>query len=192
MQGGVTAKFGFLPRASQQLVVLFGFITLIGAVATICFAYLGKPITVPATITGTAAVLAVAGWLLSRGSADLEGSTPVTFSDARTGRSVAADPRLLLSPKNLRLLGEAVNTMLERRPLPMPDGMVQADGTPDVSRVAEAEAVVNGINQQTQQRICRVVESLAGTGGGPATAQPALVLPPHGVVPGANVVSSEQ
>lgn len=189
MESGVSAQFGFLPRGSQQLVMIFGLIALLGAVGTMGFAYVGKPISVPAWIAGFAAVLAMAGWLLSRESADLDGSFPVTFTDTIMGRSVAADPRLLLSPKNLRLLREAVDTMLERRPLPMPDGMVRADGTPDVSRIDEATAAVNGLNQETQQRIYRAAASLSGAGRGPASAQPALVGAPRNVVPGANVPS---
>jgi len=110
--------------------------------------------------------------------------------DTHSGRSVSADPRLLSSPKKLRLLGDAVNVILDRRPLPMPDGMVRADGTPDVSRAAEAQAVANGINQQMQQRTNGAIDSRAHAVNGPAVAQPALAAAPGKVVPGVNVASS--
>ena len=187
LEGGVSARFGFLPRGSQQLVVLFGLIALIGAVVTMGFAYVGKPVVVPASVACTAAVLAVGGWLLSRSSADLESSLPVVFTETSAGRHVAADARFLSNPKKLRLLAEAAHAILDRHPLPLPDGMVRADGTPDVSRTAEAEAVVNGINQRMQQTTNVAIESLADAISGPAVAQPALVAAPGNMVPGANV-----
>lgn len=191
MEGSLSAKFGFLPHGNQQLIILSGLTAMVGAVAMIGFAYVGKPVTVPACIAVTATVLAVGGWLLCRGSTDFEGSPPVTLTDARTGRSVTADSRLLSSPEKLRLLSDAINAILDRHPLPMPDGMVRADGTPDVSRVAEGEAIVNSINEQIQQKTTRVIDSLAATVSGPAVAQPALVGAPSNVVPGANVASSD-
>ena len=192
MKSRITAKFGFLPRGSQQLVVLFGLIALIGAIATIVFDYAGKSIAVPAIIAVIATILAVVGWLLSRGTADFDGSLPVTLADSLTGRTIAADPRLLSNPKTLRLLSDAVSTMLDRRPLPAPDGMVRADGTPDVSRAADAKAVVNGINQQTQQNTNGAIDSLAYAVNRHAVAQPTQITPPDNVVLGANVASSGQ
>lgn len=190
VEGGVSARFGFLPRGSQQLVILFGLIALIGVLGTMGFAYVGKPITVPAIVGGVFALLATGGWLLSRVNADLEGSPPVIFTATPTGRHVAADARFLSNPKKLRLLAEAAHAILDRHPLPVPDGMVRADGTPDESRAAEAAAVVNGINQQMQQTTNVAIDSLADAINGPAVKQPALVTAPDSVVQGANVASS--
>jgi hypothetical protein len=190
MKGTLDAKFRFLPRGNQQLIILAGLTALIGSVATIVFAYVGKPIMVPACVAGAATVLAVSGWLLCRGSTEFEGSPPVTFTETRTGRSLTADPRLLSNPKRLRLLGDLITAILDRHPLPTPDGMVRPDGTPDVTRIAEAEAVVNGINDHLQQETNRMIDSLAATVSSPAVAQPAILTLPGSVAAGANVASS--
>lgn len=80
---------------------------------------------------------------------DLEGGTPFQITTTDNSYQISADARinqnLLLS-----LISATATTIRDKKPLPEPSGMVNANGDADASRKIEASRIVATINQELE------------------------------------------
>lgn len=98
-------------------------------------------------------------WLKSQSDVDLDEAHPtrIALSD---GTAVTTDSRLLRSPEAIKGIARICEEIASRRPLPPPDGLVDAQGglVPD-SRAA-AVAVTDQLNSSTQAATNALVDML--------------------------------
>jgi hypothetical protein len=187
VKGKIAARFGFRPEGSQVLVVLFGFMSGICALCAIGFVAFGIPSALPIALFAIFGVVAVVGWWLSYRSIDYRNSVPTTLSISGAESGLTTDSRNLSDPKALQTLSKMLAIVSERQPLPMPAGMVNPDGSPDLMRVNEAVSQAQAINQDVSRRSHEAVLALGTVKPAPGVPQPQLTVDPGDVIEGVNV-----
>ena len=148
------ARFKFAPQGSQLLVTVFGYIAVCSALLTCIFCLTSNPwiALAPFGIFCVSAGLAWWGWGKSHRDADLKDAPPTAITTTPYGYNLSADPRSLSDPGMLAGFTQALLTLQKIQPAPYPAGMVNTDGTPNLSRAAEGAAQVDKVNAAIQQQ----------------------------------------
>jgi hypothetical protein len=150
----VDARFKFVPQGSQLLVTVFGYIAVCAALLACAFCLTSNPwiALAPFGIFCVSAGLAWWGWGKSHRYADLKDAPPTAITTTPYGYNLSTDPRALSDPGMLAGFTQALLTLHKIQPAPHPVGMVNADGTPNLSRAAEGAVLVDKVNAAIQQQ----------------------------------------
>src|ERR1022692_4474308 len=175
LKANLAAKFGFLPRGSQVLVVLFGLTSAISAFVSMRFILFPQPYVwlLPLTICVGFGWLAYQCWRASHVNADTVNAVPVSIA-MRDGSAVSMDPRLLASPGAMGEFAKILQMVNDRALLPKADGMVTSKGVPDHSRIDEADRVVAAANTETRAIVSQVITGIGALGQSQAVGQPCI------------------
>lgn len=109
------------------------------------------------------ALLLIAGsswaWLKSQSDVDLDEAHPTRVA-LPDGTTVTTDSRLLRSPEAIKGIARICEEIASRRPLPAPDGLVDAQGGLVPGSRAAAVAVTDQLNSSTQAATNALVDML--------------------------------
>src|ERR1700676_2063349 len=158
LKPNLAAKFKFLPQGSQVLVVLFGLSSALAAFVSMWFILLPQPHVwlLPLAISAGFAWLAYLCWRASHVNADAANASPASITKS-DGSVVSVDSRALGSPTAMAQFIKVLQMVNDRAFLPQADGMVNANGTPDPNRAAEASHIVAAANTESMQIASKVI-----------------------------------
>lgn len=179
LKGIAKAKIAIRPRGSQAFLVTLAVVGGVSVVSGFGLLALGRPGGVAATTIGVSILVAACiGWLLSHREADLDGAHATTIVDQSSGVSVSTDSRVIAAPASIRGLAQLFEALAHRKPLPEPDGLVDAEGRPIPDSKETAVAEVQKINEELQEQTMSTIRQLAGDDPGVAQEQPQPLKPP--------------
>lgn len=168
-QTEIKAAVELTPGGSQVFLAIVAFIAA-ACLATGFFFLWHKPLlSVPPTVIGCAALYwACRGWLKAQHNADSAGAIPTTIVDRSRGVELQTDSRALSSAEAMKGLGNLFQAIGFREPLPEPDGLVNANGTPIPNSKNEAAARVARANGEAEQIIREVASAFCSKSSGQA------------------------
>jgi len=189
MRVGLHANITARPVRSHALLLVLAIIGA-GCLATsYVFLWFGIQGILFSFIPGVVLLLFVAlAWCWSRRDIDWANSKPFSFTN-KDGDTVSTDVRPLMTKGGAERFSSFLSelqTLVNRRPLPPPDGLVDKSGNPIPGSKKDAVAKIDAINEQTQQRTSESIEFLTKREKVAIEAQPSALQPPD-FVPHVNI-----
>lgn len=163
----VKAKFDMRPTHSQVFLVSAVIVVGIAVICSMILFMIGQPIGGSFFLLFAAVALGVGywAWIKSQSDVDLEYAQPTQIA-LPDGTKITTDSRTLRSIDGLRGLTQLCAEALNRKPLPDPDGLVDANAQVISNSKADALAATDAINKATQAATNALFDALglAGTG----------------------------
>ena len=152
MISNIDTKLNINPSKSQ--IVLLGFLLLSGLSVLVGFLFIWFGIDkwwVPFTIGIPLVLLTFHGWNKSQALTDMGNSNPILVEDSQ-GNKITTHSAIVKQVSDIELIAQALNTFAYRKPLPTPDGMIDANFQPIENTEGNAKELVNSINSKVEQQ----------------------------------------
>ncbi len=149
-QSKVSLQANLTPQKSQ--IVVFGFLILGALLCAVGFLFIYSVVElwyVPTLIGSAMIAFAAFAWFKSQKDTDLNGS-PTKIKLDENSTSLVVGSRFTNSKEGVQFLTEYLSVVLNRQPLPQPDGLIDSSGMPIEGTAKEAECKVDTINIQAQ------------------------------------------
>lgn len=157
----VEAKFHMRPTHSQVFLVSTAIVAGISVICSTIIFVAGQPIGGSFFLFFAAVVLGGGywAWIKSQSDVDLEHAQPTQIA-LPDGTEIITDSRTLRSIDGIRGLTQLCAEMLNRKPLPEADGLVDAKAQVIPDSKADAVAATDAINKATQGTTNALLDAL--------------------------------
>ncbi len=190
IRAALQTKFNFKPERSQVFVVA---LLIVGALCLIMGFILlllqNSDFWMPLLIGLVLIAISIFLWLISYKNIDMAGSVPTTITDKSSGFSLTTDARTLT--ETLQNFEMIFSVLGHRKPLPEPDGLVDADGRPQPDKKQEALERVREANAAAADQTKQAMSFLSGKKDIPVIEQPLVEAPADEILPKTNVAENE-
>lgn len=180
LKGGVQANIKFSPQKSQIFIAVCSFSSSLCLLASFAFLWTERERwEVPLYCGGVLILLSFICWLISHKSADLSGAPATEIKISPDQMSVSMDPRADFNKNLLQGFSDYINVIINRKPLPMPSGVVNSDGTIIPGSSKEAEEEVNKLNLIAEEQYKQAVKLFGGERPSVKEPDPVSIEPPN-------------
>ena len=149
----IRAKVDTNPRGSHVVILCLVGVLLFCLAATFFFIYDEKNYWPPLVLSLVILVVIVLFWFFSRRDIDGGSIPPVNISmtDGTRSTTLSLHHRSITEGHSRAALLQILSHVLNRSPLPEPDGLVDHDGKPVPESIDEAKQRVDAANNQSEQ-----------------------------------------
>lgn len=158
----ISANVSVAPILSQSVLTTIILVSIIPLSVGFYFLWHAKDGTwVPFTIFFILIAIACIGWWRSQSSIDMGNASPTQITD-KHGNKLVTDTRMFESSNAIARLGELLQSIGFRNPLPEPDGMVDPTGAVIPDSQEQAREIVKRTNDTLSAKTQEIVELANG------------------------------
>ena len=146
----IKAKVKLVPKGSQVVILALVVILGISLIFTFYFFSINVSIFLPLSVSIVLLITIIVLWLLSHRHVDNkhQQSTEISILEENSSTRITIPQGELSSNDYLKIFEQAISSTIYRKPLPVPDGLVDQSGNPVPQSQDNAQRKVEVINSE--------------------------------------------